>query len=251
MECKWCNFFVQDKNFCSRTCQNRFISSKNDYKTIANKLTKPVVLLKCLKCQTEFKPDGKKKFCGRSCAASFNNENRTKESRLKQSKTIKQKFLRGEIKIPLKIVERYQKICLFCNQEFKVIKSLIKQEFCNIKCKRSFQSQNNEYQHYKNRCKFKFSLNSFPNEFDFKLIETFGWYSPNNKKNNLQGVSRDHILSISDGWKNKIPPEIVSHPANCQLLLQSKNASKHKSSSITLEELEIKIKEWDLKYSTY
>lgn len=251
MECKWCKSFVQDKNFCSRTCQNRFISSKNDYKAIAIKLTKPIVLLNCSRCQTEFKSDGKKIFCGRSCAASFNNENRTKESRIRQSHLMKQKFLKGEIKTCFKPTVKLNKICPFCAQEFEITVSHKKQIFCNIKCKRNFQSQNNEYQHYKNRCKFKFSLNSFPGEFDFKLIETFGWYSPTNKKNNLQGVSRDHILSISDGWKNKIPPEIISHPANCQLLLQTKNASKHKLSSISLDDLNLKIKEWDLKYLNY
>lgn len=41
-----------------------------------------------------------------------------------------------------------------------------------------------------------------------------------------------------------VDPEIVAHPANCQLLLQSDNSRKKTHSSITLEELVKRISEF-------
>lgn len=84
--------------------------------------------------------------------------------------------------------------------------------------------------------------------FDFSIIEKYGWYSPSNKRNNLGGVSRDHIYSVMEGFKNNIDSKILSHPANCQLMIHNDNISKGNKSSITLEELLEKIKEWDKKY---
>lgn len=42
-------------------------------------------------------------------------------------------------------------------------------------------------QQYRNRCSFKFHIGDFEDEFDFNLIKNNGWYSPLNKKNNLNG----------------------------------------------------------------
>lgn len=102
---------------------------------------------------------------------------------------------------------------------------------------------------YRMDCKFNFNLADYKEEFDFKLVKEYGWYSPSNKKNNLGGVSRDHMFSIREGFEMNIDPKILSHPANCQLLIHSKNISKHRKSSITLEELLTKIEEFDKKYN--
>ena len=48
-----------------------------------------------------------------------------------------------------------------------------------------------------------------------------------------------------------VDPYILSHPANCQLIQQSKNASKHDKCNITLDSLKEKIKEWNSKYGVY
>jgi len=45
------------------------------------------------------------------------------------------------------------------------------------------------------------------------------------------------VLYIRYGFNNNINPEIISHPANCQLISQRKNSSKHMNCSITIEEL--------------
>lgn len=104
---------------------------------------------------------------------------------------------------------------------------------------------------YKSCCQFKFSLNNFPNEFDFSLIEKYGWYKAKNRGNNLNGISRDHIYSRDKGFENLIDPYIISHPANCQLLRHNDNASKHSDCGIELESLIEKIKDWNQKYGEY
>ena len=95
---------------------------------------------------------------------------------------------------------------------------------------------------------FTFSLKDFPDEFDFSLIETYGWYKAKNRGNNLGGVSRDHMYSVKDGFLNNVDPKIIAHPANCRLIRQGDNASKKDKSCITLEQLLERIKIWDQKY---
>ena len=80
-----------------------------------------------------------------------------------------------------------------------------------------------------------FSLDAYPEEFDFSLIEKYGWYKAKNNGDNPNGVSRDHMFSVKDGFLNKIDPKIISHPANCRLVLQRENAKKRNKSCITLE----------------
>ena len=104
---------------------------------------------------------------------------------------------------------------------------------------------------YKRLCEFKFALNSYPDEFDFTLIENYGWYKAKNRGDNLNGVSRDHIYSRDKGFENLIDPYIISHPANCQLLRHNDNVSKHSNCDIEIENLINKIKEWNQKYGEY
>ncbi len=55
------------------------------------------------------------------------------------------------------------------------------------------------------------------------LLKTHGVF---NCKTNSKGVVRDHIYSRKSGFMNKIFPEILRHPANCQVLLHSENVKK-------------------------
>ena len=84
-------------------------------------------------------------------------------------------------------------------------------------------------------CRFSFNPFYYPNIFDLNLIQMFGFYSPTNKKNNLNGVSLDHKYSIRDGFDNKVDPYYMSHIMNCQLMIHTDNISKGKKSSITLK----------------
>jgi predicted nucleic acid-binding Zn ribbon protein len=104
---------------------------------------------------------------------------------------------------------------------------------------------------YKEACRFLFNVYKYPTEFDLALINQYGWYSPKNKHDNPDGVSRDHMYSISMGFKNHVPPHLLAHPANCQLLLQKENFKKLGKCSITLDELKERIRLWDRKYGTY
>lgn len=47
----------------------------------------------------------------------------------------------------------------------------------------------------------------------------------------------DHKFSKSEGFKNNIPPEIIGHPANLEMIDRSKNRKKYSMSSITIKEL--------------
>ena len=101
---------------------------------------------------------------------------------------------------------------------------------------------------YRHACGFKFNLADFPDEFDFSLVESYGWYKAKNRGDNLNGVSRDHMVSVSFGFSNGIDPSIISHPANCRLVRHNENVSKGAKCTFTLKELLERIEAWNLKY---
>ena len=192
-------------------------------------------------------PEKKKYYCSRSCANAREHSKETKE-KIKDSVN---SFceMNGT---------KEKKKCGFCSELFAGRKN---QKFCSPSC-----GVNNRYcnhlngleglererflkRNYRAKCRFKFSLNEFPNEFDFALIEQHGWYKAKNRGDNLNGVSRDHMYSITDGYNNGINPEILSHPANCKLMVQSNNFKKGSESSITIEGLVKKIEQWNDKYN--
>ena len=101
---------------------------------------------------------------------------------------------------------------------------------------------------FRQRCAFTFNVYNYPEEFELPLIEKYGWYSASNHGGNLNGVTRDHMLSVRFAYDNGIDPKLVSHPANCRLLVHKENVSKYSKCSITLEELKQRIVEWETKY---
>lgn len=189
------------------------------------------------------------RFCSRSCA---NSRIRTIETREKVSKTLTGvRFVNGE-----RVVIEPSR----CKQCGCIISSKLVQNhrtFCSDECRRIYVMNNKNRAHessiqkYRKACAFTFSLKAFPEEFDFHLVETYGWYSAKNRKNNLNGVSRDHMYSVKEGYKNKVSPLLLSHPANCKLMLQIDNGRKHDKCTITLDELKQRIKEWEAKYGEY
>lgn len=174
-------------------------------------------------------------FCGRSCA---NIRHHSEETKQQIRKTI----------INLNHANTVYKLCHVCSNI--IIDN--RNKTCSRKCSGIAKTKvaSNDLIGYRRKAAFRFSLNSYPTEFNFDLIETYGWYSPSNKNNNMCGVSRDHMLSVSFGFNNGIDPSIIAHPANCQLILQNANASKHTSCSITYEQLLQRINEWNVKYPT-
>lgn len=171
------------------------------------------------------------------------------EKREKISETMREKVTNGVYKHPQGldyIKESIIKTCPICNKEF--VSKRRKTVFCSRECAQEARREDNlknkgEYHIYYLMCKFQFSLNMFPNEFNFGLVEENGWYEATNRGNNLKGVSRDHMFSINEGYKQGIDPYYISHPANCQLMKQEDNFKKLTNCSITKEELFKRVKD--------
>lgn len=182
--------------------------------------------------------EGKKKakyFCSRSCANSRGP--RSKETKAKISEALKAK---AKTKIT--------KQCLYCGDEF--IPKKPHRKYCSNKCRGASQRKTDDSLiTYRKRASFDFNLADYPEEFSFDLIEEHGWYSASNRGNNLNGVSRDHMVSVKFGYENNIDPSIIGHPANCRLMRHNDNVSKNEGCSITLEELKVRIEKWNNKYN--
>lgn len=182
----------------------------------------------CLNCGTDITSIRNSiKFCGQKCSNKsssasqigrvFSNEHRKKISDKVKGRTISEK---QRLKISNALKGR---------RKFKTFSDL---------------KNSNEIRDYRYACRFNFKLGAYPDKFNFSLIKKYGWYSPSNKKNNLNGVSRDHMFSIKDGFLAKVDPEIMSHPANCELILMKDNQVKNRKSSITLQELKNRMNSW-------
>jgi hypothetical protein len=187
--------------------------------------------VQCLNCGITFDSyvNSINKFCGHSCSATYNNKNRILTIETKEK--IKQSLLETNLKKPKK--EKKIKTC-------KVCMGIIHENFITI-CKTC---KNEYYKHYRVACNFDFNVYSYPNKFDLELIKQHGWYSASNRGNNLNGVSRDHMFSVKDGFINKISPEIIKHPANCKIMLHKDNNIKKTNSSISVDELLERISRW-------
>jgi hypothetical protein len=74
---------------------------------------------------------------------------------------------------------------------------------------------------------------------DFNIVGIF------NCRTNTAGYVRDHLYSRFEGFKNAVFPEILRHPANCQIILHKDNLSKRHRCNILLEELFTKIQNYD------
>ena len=197
----------------------------------------------------------KKKFCNCSCSAQYNNKKRkhTEETKkkisdkiiaLNKNKKKSDNIIKSVIKNGKKHTIRIRpeisiRKCRFCNENKPILKHKIICKNCATKY----------YKIYRPLCEFDFNIYNYKNEFDFTLIKQYGWYSPTNKNNNLNGVSKDHVFSVKDGFINNINPEIIKHPANCRLIKHSDNNKKSYTSLITLNELLEKIKYWNQKYN--
>ena len=270
--CKHCNKLFEfiktaDKANHSRWCDaNPKISDyKNNpmlllsiHKTADTKYgTKTQFSVICNKCNIEFSviereqkfPSKQKYFCSISCS---NSHVVTDNQRKKTSESLTGK----------PYVKPFNKVknCENCQIEFTFIKqyALIENRFCSHSCATTFTTRDRNKESRKNRdaltnyradCAFKFSLNNYPTEFEFALVEQHGWYKPKNRGDNLYGVSRDHMVSVKYGFDNNIDSTVISHPANCRLMLQSENVSKNSKNHITYEELLVRIQEWDSKYN--
>lgn len=199
------------------------------------------------KCSRGFSTKAKRKEINKRVSNSLQGNKHSEELKLKISTSLKQWNIDNERnpineitrkKIGLKNSQRkgrtILKICKICNNEKQI---LISSKLCSD-CKEPLRL-------YREKCKFTFNVYDYPELFDISLIEKYGWYSPkNSKKSNLNGISRDHLFSISEGFKYNIDPNIISHPLNCKLVRHVENQRKGMNSEISIDELIYKIRTW-------
>jgi hypothetical protein len=155
--------------------------------------------------------------------------------------------LQEKFKISFKTFQKAKALNLFVPRDLssamKVNLSKNPRDYADVRSKRP------ALINYRADCAFNFNLSDYPDEFDFTLIESYGWYKPKNRGNNLTGVSRDHAVSVRYGFDNNLPAEHLAHPANCVLMQHGKNVSKGKHITMSYEELLKRIDAWDRKYN--
>lgn len=100
-----------------------------------------------------------------------------------------------------------------------------------------------EKERYKQECKFRFNMFTTPNIVGYHLLENYSTKYQVFTSHPLC-LHKDHMISISYGWDNKIDSKIISHPANCRIISGLDNVRKGTDCSITLEELIKRIDEW-------
>lgn len=192
--------------------------------------------IKCLFCgkNMQMLKKQKRKFCSHKCSATYNNIIRPKEVRIRQAETVRKTMLNlSKNKQSIKKKIKIQKSCKVCNINL-----------LNTKCTICDNCKEQYYKYYRTECRFTFSIKNYEFMFSDKeknILSVHGMYSASNRGGNIFGVSRDHMFSVKDGHLIGLKPFVLSHPANCKLLLQSDNSKKNSRSSITLKELYKKI----------
>jgi hypothetical protein len=208
----------------------------------------------CEKCGKEFTEDWRRnkntrrtpcKFCSRTCT---NSHTKSHLLKLKISSSLKNFYIKKG-----RVGTIYSN-CIICGNQFEKYRSN-NIKCCSKECTSIYRIKLTEFERvsryqYRYLCKFIFNVYVYPEEFDLKLLKDNGWYSAKNRGNNLQGVSRDHLYSISEGYKNSISPLVIRHPANCRLVLHLDNQKKYRNSIISYEELLKRIDIWNEKYYT-
>ena len=233
-----------------RTMQVRALSLTPFYELTLN-IYKARVQMFCENCGKEHTGTyGSGRFCSLKCSRGFSTKNKRAEINEKVSKTLFGRRLTSE---HIRNIEqgnnfnrkdKIEKNCLECNAII-VCRISDCRKFCTTKCWTNYTEKNKEpFLLYRQRSNFDFKFEDYPDKFDLGLVEEHGWYSPSNKGNNLNGVSRDHMVSVRTGFELGIDPDIIKHPANCKLMLHKDNQSKRAKSSISIEELLERIRSW-------
>lgn len=96
---------------------------------------------------------------------------------------------------------------------------------------------------YYAECEFNFPDDLLPYTKSSHLIGQHPWYNPHFPKEN--GLTKDHMISKSYGYWHNIDSYLISHPANCEIMLKDINSSKNDSCSITVNELIERVEWWN------
>ena len=101
----------------------------------------------------------------------------------------------------------------------------------------------------RNRYKFTFNVYNYPDLFDLDRIKEIGWFAPGGKSGrwNINGLSRDHKVSVNEAILNNYDYYYITHPMNCEIISHKMNNKKKTKSSITYEELVKLVDDYDRK----
>jgi len=202
----------------------------------------------CHQCKIEFTPKDKRhsKFCTQTCS---------------------QKYSRAKVK---NVYEENPKLCSICKSIISYEKHQNGNIFCSSKCGgihsnniRTTESRQRQrasliksnglptthgvqYKRYKQLCSFRFIEKYYDTFLGYDLYVKHGFYNPLTKKD---GVCHDHMFSVKSGFDLKMHPDIISHPANCQFLMNSVNSLKGSDNAISKEILFDNILKWATKHN--
>lgn len=227
--CSWCKKELYRKKSHIEKCKSKFFFCSNDCKNKANKLEGGI---------KEIWP----KHFGKA-----NKENKALK--------YKEYYKKRKINISYKRALNNSNIKT-CNK-IEIIGSFSYVYFSDCKkCKKPFTKKHSlicyctsctlEYTTiYRKACKFNLNNRDHAHLYNSELIKKYGFYAPKNStKPNLNGLSWDHLFRIEEGFKLSIPPEIMNHPANAELIPHGINQKRRKS-MISYDELVLRIQEYD------
>lgn len=95
---------------------------------------------------------------------------------------------------------------------------------------------------YYKECKFHFPDALIPY---IKGSDKFPNYINEKFNPHKNSITKDHRISRIYGFKHNIDPYLISHPANCELMLRNDNASKNRKCSITIDQLIEEVEYWN------
>lgn len=142
-----------------------------------------------------------------------------------------------------------------CIDHFGVDHNMKSKDFYDLKYRKHFEDiglwfprdQKSDYEIYYELSDWKQQMfNYIDDPIQLNMLKTLGVF---NSKTNVNGIVRDHIFSRAIGFTFKVFPEILRHPCNCQLISHRLNTIKRKKCGITLNELFIKILNFDKKWN--
>lgn len=243
-----------NRKFCNLSCCNRQNALKQrqeaEKRRAAKQATYEADPKICLNCKNPIPYsttlNGPVKFCGHSCSASFTNKLRCPEKRKEQGRRLSERIHSGQTAYDYNIKPKYCKvnwqICPFTGKPYHTRK-VTRGNRQNSPYAKSVKAI------YYQLAKFKFNVYHMPDLFDLDLLAKLGWYTCPGKKRqnhtkNINGVSRDHLYSISQGIENRVHPLLLSHPVNCRLIEHKKNKLKHAACEITIDGLVARIKQF-------
>lgn len=272
---RWCDKNPKHEECCGKKFKEKLSNSIKENTAIKHGELKTFEV-ECFQCKTKFTvqeyendfPMKERYFCSLRCGHQYSAKCASPENIKAGMKKFNEEHPGYWTKDKKPLIKEIRR-CKWCQNEFET-NTKSSQQCCSKQCSikyRQFKTFNKfieklnaaqsdyeriklEFRRYRVQASFTFSLKNFPDEFDFSLIEKYGMYKAKNRGDNPDGISRDHMYSVKDGFLNKVDPKIIAHPANCCLIQQRQNASKCSKSSITLEELMNRIEIWNKKYGT-